>query len=44
MAAVRDATAGEGVDVILDIVGGDYLPRNLECLADATASPSCRSA
>jgi putative PIG3 family NAD(P)H quinone oxidoreductase len=32
VAAVREATAGEGVDVILDIVGGDYLPRNLECL------------
>jgi NADPH2:quinone reductase len=32
VAAVRDGTAGEGVDVILDIVGGDYLPRNLECL------------
>jgi putative PIG3 family NAD(P)H quinone oxidoreductase len=32
VAAVRQATAGEGVDVILDIVGGDYLPRNLECL------------
>jgi NADPH:quinone reductase len=31
--AVRDMTAGRGVDVILDIVGGDYLPRNLECLA-----------
>ena len=32
VAAVRDATAGDGVDVVLDIVGGDYLPRNLECL------------
>jgi putative PIG3 family NAD(P)H quinone oxidoreductase len=32
VAAVRDETRGEGVDVILDIVGGDYLPRNLECL------------
>jgi putative PIG3 family NAD(P)H quinone oxidoreductase len=32
VAAVRDATAGEGVDVVLDIVGGDYLARNLECL------------
>ena len=31
--AVREETSGEGVDVILDIVGGDYLPRNLECLA-----------
>lgn len=30
--AVKSATAGLGVDVILDIVGGDYLPRNLECL------------
>lgn len=33
VAAIRDATANRGVDVILDIVGGDYLPRNLECLA-----------
>ena len=32
VAAVRDETAGEGVDLVLDIVGGDYLPRNLECL------------
>jgi putative PIG3 family NAD(P)H quinone oxidoreductase len=32
VAAVREATAGDGVDVVLDIVGGDYLPRNLECL------------
>src|SRR5437762_5855397 len=30
--AIREATHGEGVDVILDIVGGDYLSRNLECL------------
>jgi NADPH2:quinone reductase len=30
--AVRELTAGEGVDVILDIIGGDYLPRNIECL------------
>jgi NADPH2:quinone reductase len=29
---VRAATGNRGVDVILDIVGGDYLPRNLECL------------
>jgi NADPH:quinone reductase len=29
---VRASTGGRGVDVILDIVGGDYLPRNLECL------------
>jgi NADPH2:quinone reductase len=30
--AVRDHTVGEGVDIVFDIVGGDYLPRNLECL------------
>jgi putative PIG3 family NAD(P)H quinone oxidoreductase len=30
---VRDATGGRGVDVILDIIGGEYLPRNIECLA-----------
>jgi len=29
---VRAVTSGGGVDVILDIVGGDYLPRNLDCL------------
>lgn len=32
VAAVRDATGGAGVDVVLDIIGGDYLTRNLECL------------
>jgi len=30
--AVLEATGGEGVDVILDIVGGEYLPRDLSCL------------
>ncbi|MEK9662859.1 MAG: NAD(P)H-quinone oxidoreductase [Alphaproteobacteria bacterium] len=30
--AVRGATDGNGVDVILDMVGGDYLPRNIRCL------------
>jgi putative PIG3 family NAD(P)H quinone oxidoreductase len=30
--AVRGATDGQGVDVILDMVGGDYLPRNIRCL------------
>ena len=30
--AVRDATSGRGVDVVLDIVGGDYLQRNIDCL------------
>ena len=33
VAAVKDATSGRGADVILDMVGGDYTPRNLECLA-----------
>jgi putative PIG3 family NAD(P)H quinone oxidoreductase len=33
VAVVREATAGRGLDVILDMVGGDYTPRNLECLA-----------
>jgi putative PIG3 family NAD(P)H quinone oxidoreductase len=33
VAAVRDATDGRGVDVVLDMVGGDYLQRNLESLA-----------
>ena len=31
--AVRGATAGAGVDVILDIVGGDYAARNVRSLA-----------
>lgn len=26
-------TDGRGVDLVLDIVGGDYFPRNLDCLA-----------
>ncbi len=30
---VREATGGSGVDVILDIVGGDYIARDLETLA-----------
>jgi len=34
LAVVKDATAGRGVDVILDMVGGDYLKRNLAALAD----------
>jgi NADPH2:quinone reductase len=31
---VREATGGRGVDVILDMVAGDYVPRELACLAD----------
>jgi NADPH2:quinone reductase len=30
----RDLTDGRGVDVILDMVAGDYVPRELQCLAD----------
>ncbi len=32
-AAIISETKGRGVDVILDMVGGDYLQRNLSCLA-----------
>jgi len=32
-AAIKEAT-GKGVNVILDMVGGDYLDRELKCLAD----------
>jgi NADPH2:quinone reductase len=32
--AVADVTGGKGVAVVLDMVGGDYLPRNLKALAD----------
>ena len=31
---LKEATDGKGVDVILDMVGGDYLPRNVKALAD----------
>ncbi|MBG6221105.1 MULTISPECIES: NAD(P)H-quinone oxidoreductase [unclassified Janthinobacterium] len=34
VAVVKELTAGRGVDVILDMVGGDYLPREIDCLAD----------
>jgi putative PIG3 family NAD(P)H quinone oxidoreductase len=33
VAAVRALTGGRGVDVILDMVGGDYFARNIEALA-----------
>lgn len=32
--AVKEATGGAGADVILDMVGGDYIPRNIRALAD----------
>ena len=31
---VKELTDGRGVDIVLDMVGGDYLPRNLDCLAE----------
>ena len=34
VAVVKEETAGRGADVILDMVAGDYVPRELQCLAD----------
>lgn len=31
---VKQATGGKGVDVILDMVGGNYIPREIDALAD----------
>lgn len=31
---VKEATNGKGVDVVLDMVGGDYVAREMSCLAD----------
>ncbi len=31
---VKTITGGKGVNVVLDMVGGDYVPRNLACLAE----------
>ena len=31
---VKRLTGGRGVDVVLDMVAGDYLPRELQCMAD----------
>src|SRR2546428_10099686 len=33
VAVIREATGGRGVDVVLDMVGGDYFARNLDALA-----------
>jgi NADPH2:quinone reductase len=33
VAVIKELTARKGVDVILDMVGGDYVPRELKCLA-----------
>lgn len=34
VAQVKAATGGIGVQIVIDMVGGDYLPRNLQCLAE----------
>ncbi|RST32300.1 NAD(P)H-quinone oxidoreductase [Sphingomonas ginkgonis] len=31
---VKQLTEGRGVEIVLDMVGGDYLPRNMQCMAD----------
>jgi NADPH2:quinone reductase len=33
-AVVKELTGGKGVDVVLDMVGGDYIKREIACLAD----------
>jgi NADPH2:quinone reductase len=33
-AVIKELTGGKGVDVVLDMVGGDYVAREVECLAD----------
>lgn len=34
VARAREATGGKGVEVILDMVGGDYTPRNYDAVAE----------
>ncbi len=34
VARVKEITGGTGVALVLDMVGGDYVARNLQCLAD----------
>ena len=34
VAEVKALTGGRGVDVVLDMIGGDYFARNLRCLAE----------
>ena len=34
VAEVQSITGGSGVNAVLDMVGGDYVPRNLQCLAE----------
>ena len=32
---IKEHTKGAGVNLVLDMVSGDYVPRNLQCLADS---------
>jgi NADPH:quinone reductase len=34
VAEVARITGGKGVNAVLDMVGGDYVPRNIACLAE----------
>jgi NADPH2:quinone reductase len=34
VAVVKELTGGRGVDVVLDMVAGDYVAREIDCLAD----------
>jgi NADPH2:quinone reductase len=34
VAATKEATGGKGANLIVDIVGGDYIDRNYDCAAD----------
>ncbi|MFZ2311310.1 MAG: NAD(P)H-quinone oxidoreductase, partial [Methylobacter sp.] len=31
---IKQLTDNKGVDIILDMIGGDYFPRNIKCMAD----------
>jgi NADPH2:quinone reductase len=33
VAAIADHTSRRGVDIVMDVMGGDYLQRNIDCLA-----------
>ncbi|MFT3978707.1 MAG: NAD(P)H-quinone oxidoreductase, partial [Sphingomonas bacterium] len=34
VARVKEITGGKGVTAVLDMVGGDYVPRNMQCMAE----------
>lgn len=34
VAEVQSFTGGKGVNIVLDMVGGDYVPRNMACMAE----------